>query len=504
MMVLGEKELNQLNEHSIALSDLEEQLGHFASGFPQMDIVAPATPGHGIMMLDGDASAEYEKCWSEYLDSGADVVKFVPASGAASRMFKELYSYLDSDGEPSASVSEFVANIGRFAFYGLLSLACGRLYGKDAGQLVASGDYRSLVSCLLGQAGLNYGNMPKGLLLFHRYGNGECRTPFLEHIVEGAEYACGKDRSVHIHFTVSPEYMDGFMGHLKENGKLYSDRYGVRLDVSFSVQKASTDTVAVNLDNTLFRDEDGRLLFRPGGHGALIENLNDISADVIFVKNIDNVVPDRLKDVTVRYKRLLGGVAVSVQRQIFGFLEELDNEDISTAKLMVIKQFVRNRLNVECPALDTADRATVIGLLRRLLNRPLRVCGMVRNEGEPGGGPFFVRDSEDNISLQILESSQFSKEQKPILERATHFNPVDLVCMVKDYRGKKFDLKRYVDRNAGFISLKSKNGKEFKALELPGLWNGAMSDWNTVFVDVPLETFNPVKTVNDLLRPAHQ
>lgn len=504
MMELGEKELNQLREHTIALSDVEEQLNHFVSGFPQMDIVAPAVPGHGIMVLDNAARSEYEKCWSGYLDGDVRVVKFVPASGAASRMFKELYAYLDSGGEPSASVAEFIANADKFAFSDSLSEACVRHCGKSTMQLIEECDYKTVIACLLTAKGLNYGNLPKGLLLFHRYADGECRTPFLEHIAEGAAYACGKDRRVRLHYTVSPEFMERFKRHLAENEREYSDRFGVTLDVTFSVQKASTDTVAVNMDNTLFRDEDGGLLFRPGGHGALIENLNDIDADVIFVKNIDNVVPDRLKDVTVEYKRLLGGVAVSMQKQIFGFLAELEHDDVPNAKLMVMRQFVRNRLNVDSPVLETKERHTLIDFLRRVLDRPLRVCGMVKNEGEPGGGPFFVRDSNGVVALQILESSQFSAQQKPILDSATHFNPVDLVCMVKDYRGGKFDLKRYVDSNAGFISVKSKNGKEFKALELPGLWNGAMSDWNTVFVDVPLETFNPVKTVNDLLRPAHQ
>jgi hypothetical protein len=328
-----------------------------------------------------------------------------------------------------------------------------------------------------------------------------------EHLVEGALYAGGKNGQVNVHFTVSPEHRPLFEALVAKVAPKYEKKFGVKYSVSFSEQKASTDTVAANPDNTPFRGKDGKILFRPGGHGALIENLNDLDADVIFIKNIDNVVPDRLKGETVEYKKLIAGVLVSKQKKAFQYLELLESGKYTHAQLEEIIRFLRDELSCRNPELKDLEDAELAIYLKKKLNRPMRVCGMVKNVGEPGGGPFLAYNQDGTISLQILESSQIDKnnaEYLQMFQNGTHFNPVDLVCAVKDYKGNKFDLTKYVDHQTGFISSKSKDGKELKALELPGLWNGAMSDWNTIFVEVSLGTFNPVKTVNDLLRPQHQ
>ena len=333
------------------------------------------------------------------------------------------------------------------------------------------------------------------------------RTPLEEHLVEGALYAAGKTGEVNVHFTVSTEHRALFEKLVAAKAAEYEAKYGTTYHISFSEQKPSTDTVAADMENKPFRDKDGKLLFRPGGHGALIENLNDLDADIVFIKNIDNVVPDRLKADTVTYKKLLAGVLVTLQKQAFEYLELLDGGHYSHEQLETIIRFVQQQLRCRRTDLKELEDADLVIYLRKKLNRPMRVCGMVKNVGEPGGGPFLAYNPDGTISLQILESSQIDMndpEKKAMFEKGTHFNPVDLVCAVRDYKGNKFDLLRYVDKATGFISYKSKNGKDLKALELPGLWNGSMSDWNTVFVEVPLITFNPVKTVNDLLREQHQ
>ena len=378
--------------------------------------------------------------------------------------------------------------------------------GKTIEDLVDEGDYKAVVACLLNEEGLNYGKLPKGLLQFHAYD--DCvRTPLEEHLVEGALYAAGKDGKVNVHFTVSPEHRPLFEDLVAQKKAEYEAKFGVTYNISFSEQKPSTDTVAATIDNEPFRNDDGTILFRPGGHGALIENLNDINADVVFIKNIDNVVPDRLKDPTVRFKKIIAGVLVTLQQQAFDYIRLLDTGKYTHEDLEKMIRFMRDELCQRNPNLKNLEDTEMAVYLRRKLNRPMRVCGMVKNVGEPGGGPFLAYNQDGTISPQILESSQIdtnNEEYVKMFKSGTHFNPVDLVCAVKDYQGNPFDLPKYVDPQTGFISSKSKNGKELKALELPGLWNGAMSDWNTVFVEVPLETFNPVKTVNDLLREQHQ
>ncbi|MDR0746027.1 MAG: DUF4301 family protein [Mediterranea sp.] len=486
---------------------IEEQLKSFQAGFPFLRLDAAASIEKGISHPTDEQQEAYLSAWSAYTQSRKTIVKFVPASGAASRMFKDLFEFLGSDRDAPATTFEqtFFDHITEFAFYDDLNVACVETSGKDIPGLMGDGNYKAVVSALLDEAGLNYGSLPKGLLKFHKYETGS-RTPMEEHLVEGALYATGKSGKSNIHFTVSAEHRDMFRSLSEQKASAFAAVHRVDYNITFSEQKPSTDTIAADVNNQPFRD-NGKLLFRPGGHGALIENLNDLDADIIFIKNIDNVVPDRLKADTVRYKRLIAGVLVTLQKQAFDYLELLDSGSYTHGQVIEVLQFLQKKLFCKNPETKNLEDAELVLYLKNKLNRPMRVCGMVKNVGEPGGGPFLVYNSDGTISLQILESSQIDMSdpaKKEMFEKGTHFNPVDLVCAVRDYKGHKFDLNRYVDKETGFISRKSRNGQELKALELPGLWNGAMSDWNTVFVEIPLSTFNPVKTVNDLLREQHQ
>lgn len=506
-MKLTQSDLDQLSSKHITEKQIDEQLNDFKRGFAFLRLEAPASVSKGILSLDEQKCASYTEAWSDYRKGGRKVLKFVPASGAASRMFKNLFAFLDSEGEEPKTDFEklFFKEIHDFAFFPLLDEACRRIENKGVDELIAEGRYKSVVKALLMPEGLNYGNLPKGLLKFHSYGD-TVRTPLEEHLVEGEMYAKANDGHVNIHFTVSPEHRDLFEKLVDEKRGYYESRYSSVYDITFSEQKPSTDTIAVDLENNPFR-VNGKLFFRPGGHGALIENLNDLDYDVIFIKNIDNVVPDRLKDDTVKYKQVIAGVLVTLQRRVFDYLNRLDQGNCSTDELKEMLSFLENQLFCYDEKVAAYDDRQLAEYLYRKFNRPMRVCGMVKNVGEPGGGPFLAYNQDGSVSLQILESSQIDMNdpaKKAMFENGTHFNPVDLVCAVKDHKGRKFNLVDYVDKNTGFISRKSKDGKELKALELPGLWNGAMSDWNTVFVEVPLTTFNPVKTVNDLLRPQHQ
>ena len=495
-----------LARKGITEGQIEAQLQTFRKGFPFLRLKAAASLGNGILALSPEDCRRYEDVWNAYKAEGKAVTKFVPASGAASRMFKDMFEFLDAPYDVPATDFEkaFFAGIHKFAFFEALDAACVKNNGCGVDALIAAGNYKEVVACMLQPKGLNYGQLPKGLLLFHKYAEG-ARTPLEEHLVEAALYASSKGEA-EVHFTVSAEHEALFKALVEEKLSAYEKAYGVKLRVTFSVQKPSTDTLAATMENEPFR-VDGKLLFRPGGHGALIENLNDLQADVLFVKNIDNVVPDRLKEETVVYKQVLAGILVTLQQKVFGYLEKLESGNYGHADLEEIIRFVQQDLFCRKEDVKDLEDADLVLYLRRKLNRPMRVCGVVKNVGEPGGGPFLAYNSDGTVSLQILESSQIDKnnpEYVAMFKNGTHFNPVDLVCAVRDYKGNKFNLPDYVDQNTGFISYKSKNGKELKALELPGLWNGAMSDWSTVFVEVPLGTFNPVKTVNDLLREQHQ
>ena len=488
-----------LQSKGISLETVNAQIEKFKSGFPFLDIKSAASVSNGIMAIDNEDF--YLNEWEQYLNGEQEIVKFVPASGAASRMFKDLFEFADSsENEQNKFIAYFFENIEKFAFYTDLNDVCLTNKGKNISELMQIGEHKSIIRNLLLVDGLNYGALPKGLLKFHNYDASQ-RTPALEHLVEGKLYANTKNNVVNIHFTVSNEHRALFEKHIADNATCFEQTFGVKFNIGFSEQKSSTDTIAVDSNNEPFREGD-KILFRPGGHGALIENLNDIDSDIIFVKNIDNVVPDKFKTATVTYKKLIAGVLVNLQKQAFAYLNELENSDISEAKLAVIRQFCENKLNNHSDALEKITKEELVNYLRTKLNRPMRVCGMVKNVGEPGGGPFLTVNNDGTYSPQILESSQIA--DKKLMEHSTHFNPVDLVCGVRNYKGEKFDLRKYIDSATGFISEKSKNGKALKALELPGLWNGAMSDWNTIFVEVPIETFNPVKTVNDLLRTEHQ
>lgn len=468
-----------MEEHGLTPAALETQLKNFREGFPFLPVTRAASCGDGIRVLDAagieQAAARYDRA-----KESLRVVKFVPASGAATRMFKDLFEFV-REGRRTAVVGELLANRRRFAFWPELRT----IIGDDADEL------RTVENIVA--EGLRYGETPKGLVSFHRYGD-EVRKAVEEHLVEGAQYAAAGGE-VKIHFTVSPEHLTRFEALLAEKIPGYESRFGVKYRISFSVQDPSTDTLAVNPDCTPFRRADGRLLFRPAGHGALIGNLGKIDADIVFVKNIDNVTTDARRSDTVLYKKALGGVLLALQERIFEYLMALE---VPGAELEPIAAFIENELCVKLPK----DYGTA--LLRQVLDRPIRVCGMVRNEGEPGGGPFWVAGADGLETLQIAESNQIAPEKRELMRSATHFNPVDLVCSFRTSKGGRFDLREFVDPATGFISRKSDGGRELLAQELPGLWNGAMARWNTVFVEVPITTFSPVKVVTDLLRPEHQ
>ena len=505
--MLSQQDLKQLAQKGISEQQIERQLNEFKTGFPFLRLEAAAAIGRGIMAPTEAERKQYVEAWQQYKAEGRRVVKFVPASGAASRMFKDMFAFVDADYDVPTTDFEkkYFDNIEKFAFYAELDAVCQKNCGKGIKELMAAGDYKAVAAQMLKAEGLNYGQLPKGLLLFHNYPEGP-RTPMEEHLVEGALYAASNGEA-HVHFTVSHEHMELFRQKVAQKADQYAKKYGIKYDITFSEQKPSTDTVAANPDGTPFRNDDGSLLFRPGGHGALIENLNEIEADVIFVKNIDNVVPDRLKADTVEWKQVIAGVLVCLQQKAFEYLRLLDTGKYTHEQVEEMIRFVQQDLCCRKQDIKELEDADLVIYLRKKLNRPMRVCGVVKNVGEPGGGPFLTYNQDGTVSLQILESSQIDKSNKEYMEmftKGTHFNPVDLVCAVRDYKGQPFDLPKYVDPTTGFISQKSKSGKELQALELPGLWNGAMSDWSTIFVEVPLSTFNPVKTVNDLLRDQHQ
>ncbi len=485
---------------------VNQQIQNFKNGFPFLKITAPATPEDGIKVLTESELAHFTETYPSKA-SKIEVVKFVPASGAASRMFKDLFSFLEGDGDlsKSAFTQKFISNLPKFAFFDDLDNSL-KSKGTSIQACLDSGDAKKIVNELLSDEGLGYGNLPKGLLRFHSY-PAENRTPAQEHLVEGVQYGIGKGNTVKIHFTVSPEHEEKFKAEI---GKVLPDlksTSGLEFEVTYSTQKKATDTIAVTMENEPFEEEDGSLLFRPAGHGALLENLNDIKADLIFIKNIDNVVPDRLKEPTKNYKMAIAGLLLEVQEKVFEALKGLDST-IDKDSVAFAAEVYSDHLGGKIPAtISSGSLEEVGGFLKSKLNRPIRVCGMVRNTGEPGGGPFWIQEEDGSMSLQILETAQIDlndSNSKTHFSASTHFNPVDLVCGTKDYKGNSFDLMKFRDMQTGFITEKSKSGRDLKALELPGLWNGAMAGWNTLFVEVPLITFNPVKTVNDLLRDEHQ
>lgn len=516
--IFTKDDFTQMKSKGIPPDRVCSQIESFKKGFPFSHLIKACTIDEGIIKLREDDLPRLSKIYSEACESGRSM-KFVPASGAASRMFKALlwvyenYSHIEKNIDDKISgerpeyeaFSRFIAGLKKFAFYDELKSVMSR-DGLDPEELISKVKYKEILKYTLTPIGINLAGLPKGLIPFHKYKD-HSRTPIEEHLIEALNYTKDLEGTVRIHVTISPEHESLFKDRL---GSFLENLTGLRnkIRISFSSQSTSTDTIAVDLHNRPFRDEKGRLFFRPGGHGALLDNLNNLQGDILFIKNIDNIVPDHLKQETYRYKRVLGGYLISIQEQIFRFLESLDRENYQGNDLNELFEFIENILFITTPeSVRNGTNEKKKEFLYSRLNRPLRICGMVRNVGEPGGGPFWVRNREGLISPQIVESSQVdmrSPGQKRIWESSTHFNPVDLVCGVRDYKGHSFDLKKFVDNETGLISTKSKDGRELKALELPGLWNGSMAYWNSVFVEVPIITFNPVKTVLDLLRKEHQ
>jgi uncharacterized protein DUF4301 len=518
--IFTDQDIRQIEDHGLTLEEVNRQLDIFKMPFPYLDLDRPCTAGDGIKIIDKEKMQAFMETYEQEAPKRG-CLKFVPASGAASRMFKTLIGFLNRDKEiireSVASEAEggkkdaqdlltFMEGTRRFAFFEDLKSVISR-NELDMDTLIERGQFTEIIRFLLNEPGLNYAGLPKGFLKFHGYPEGS-RTAFEEHLVEAASYVADRNSECSLHFTVSHEHLSAFEGLLDKVVPVYEEKYHASFHVTFSMQKESTDTLAVDLENMPFRQKDGKILFRPGGHGALIENLNDLKGDIIFVKNIDNVVPDRLKPDTFKWKKILGGYLIDIQSKVFSFLKELSSGAPDDAFLDRVMDYVKDELCLTVPvAREKAPAGEKRALLMEMLNRPIRVCGMVKNVGEPGGGPFWVRDKSGGSSLQIVEMAQVdpdSKDHQEILASSTHFNPVDLVCGVSDFKGRPFDLRKYVDPGAVFIAQKSKDGKDLKALEHPGLWNGAMARWITFFVEVPIITFNPVKTVNDLLRKEHQ
>jgi len=515
---LTSEDKEQITARGMKTADVEKQIHNFQTGFPPISLIAPATVKHGIHQVGQKRIEELVELYRLYAQSH-QVVKFVPASGAASRMFKNLYEFRTSyrgtsedqleilkDRSPD-SVYYFFEHIQEFSFFPTLLDALENR-GLNFDTIMQESRYEKILNTMLTDRGLEFGNLPKALIPFHSYSE-EFRTAFAEHLAEGAVYAASSGNDCHIHFTALPQHVDLMEAHFQEIREEYEERYGVKYHITYSIQHPSTDMIAVDMDNNPVRDENGKLVFRPGGHGSLLQNLGKIEADLIIIKNIDNVCHDHFKQDTYLYKKVLSGYLIALQDQMFAFMNGLENPTQSSMKVIdSMWSFVENKLNITPPAeSEKWKKEEKVEYLKKKLNRPIRVCGMVENEGEPGGGPFWVKNSDGSTSLQIVEASQINRknpEQETILQNSTHFNPVDLVCSTRNYLGKAFNLPDFVDPATGFISEKSLDGKAIKAQELPGLWNGSMSDWNTVFVEVPLTTFNPVKIINDLLRPEHR
>jgi Domain of unknown function (DUF4301) len=515
--MFSNKDIQQITAKGSSPETISLQLANFRNAFPFLRLVAPATPSNGILVFDDDQVALHKKHFEENARE-LNICKFIPASGAASRMFKHLHEFRHQYDEETrddkgllkdtsfGSVAHFFQNIEKFAFYADLEQRMAA-DGLDLGKSLTDKKFGTIIDYLLGQNGLNYSLLPKGLLRFHNYNDGP-RLAIEEHLIESANYCVNKSGIVPIHFTVSPEHLEKFKEQISKIKTKYEKELGVKFEITYSTQKSSTDTIAVDMDNQPFREKDGSLHFRPGGHGALIENLNDLESGIVFIKNIDNIVPDRLREPTYLYKKVIGGYLLKLKKDTFRYLELLQNKDVTIETIEEAADFATNELHIDIDKnyIHFSQEEKRVFLYNKL-NRPIRVCGMVKNESEPGGGPFWIKNHKGEINLQIVEKSQVDPNdlsQGLIVGQATHFNPVDLVCCTRNYKNEKFDLTQFVDQSTGFISIKSKDGKSLKAQELPGLWNGAMADWITIFVETPIITFNPVKTINDLLRDQHQ
>lgn len=514
---MTDTDIQQIEEKGLSVEKVISQIDIFEKEIPFVSLRNAASLNNGILKFSDHYQSELTKLY-ESRSSSLETIKFVPASGAASRMFKELFRFLDgydyekeslnsyTNHEKADAIRLFLIGLEKFPFYDTVMKKAKNAYPKF--ETLSEGKQLFIfVEMMLQEKGLHYGSYPKGLLPFHNYAN-SVATAFEEHLFEAVGYNKDAKGNAKLHFTISKNHLKAFKKEFEKIKKKVEEKTKTNFDISYSFQKSETDTIAVTEDNKPFRTEDGRILFRPGGHGALIENLNDLDADIIYIKNIDNVVVRKYQDEVSGFKKILAGKLIEIQDEVFRILAGIDKKAPSEAELKDIKKFLVEQLNVILPMdFDKFSEKYKLEFLKESLNRPIRVCGMVINEGEPGGGPFWIKQENGRTVLQIIETAQINKNdkrQRDILNSATHFNPVDLVCGVRNYKGEKFDLLQYVDPDAGFITKKSLNGKVLKALELPGLWNGAMAKWISVFVEVPLTTFNPVKTVNDLLKSAHQ
>ena len=516
-MNISDKDIKLIQSKGLTVDKVLSQIKIFKNGIPFVALRSPATLDNGILKFSEHYQSELTKLYESRL-SDLDVVKFVPASGAASRMFKELFRFLDNyeyekeslnsytNHEKANAIRLFLIGLEKFPFFAQVVKSVKSAY-PNFDSLSEGRQLYIFVEMMLKEKGLNFGVYPKGLLPFHKYTN-SVATAFEEHLYEAAGYNTSDKGHSKLHFTISQDHLEAFKDEFERIKKKVESKTSTKFEITYSFQKAETDTIAVTEDNEPFRTEDGGLLFRPGGHGALIENLNDLEGDIIYIKNIDNVVVRKYQDEVSSYKKVLAGKLIEIQDEVFRILNALDQKKLTEADLIDIKKFLVKQLNVRLPLdFDKFADQYKLEFLRTSLNRPIRVCGMVINEGEPGGGPFWIKKENGRLILQIIETPQINMKdpaQANIVKGSTHFNPVDLVCGVKNYKGEKFNLIDYVDPEAGFITEKTRNGEVLKALELPGLWNGAMSNWISVFVEVPLTTFNPVKTVNDLLKSAHQ
>jgi len=504
------KDLTHINNHDLTVEKIEQDLQYFKKGFPTLQVVKPATIGDGIIKM---TSEQEQDLINTYEKSSVVAVKFVPASGAASRMFRLLHQFLEEfpasgnnfqdfmDKEEFADLKTLFNSVEQLPFYEDLKLSIeGR--GIDLNSLNKGERAVQLTKQMLSENGFQMAELPKGLIPFHKY-NDEKLTAFEEHFYEASKYV-ENNKVAKLHFTISEDHLTKFKRKMSEVLPEIEKTTGVDFEVEFSFQQSSTDTVCLNAKDELFRDQNDLILFRPAGHGALIQNLNALKEDIVFIKNIDNVAHQDAEDEkhkpTHKYKTILAGLLLQLQEKAFDYLRRLESDDVSDEFLEDVKSFLRHQLNIHVQFKSKQD-------VIHYLNRPIRVCGMVINEGAPGGGPFWIKNEDGSISLQIVEKSQIDlkqADQKEKMQASTHFNPVDIVCSLRDYKGKTFNLQDYVDRNKGFIAHKFVGGEPIKALELPGLWNGGMAFWNTVFVEVPVHTFNPVKTVMDLLKPGHQ
>lgn len=514
--MFSEKDIKQIESKGLTLQRVNEQIELFSMGLPFINLKDNATLEHGILKITEEKRQHYVDYYDDKRDQ-ISILKFVPASGAATRMFKFLFQFLKNYNINKESINSYInrnkaqdlslffVGLEKFPFYDEV-LKTVKKNHPDYDMLSGNEQRYLFVKTMLDKDQLNYGFCPKGLLPFHKYKD-HIATAFEEHLFEAALYASSNGKA-NLHFTISEKFNHTFDKEFMRIETIVEEKTKTAFDISFSYQKEATDTIAVNSKNEPFRDENNNLMFRPSGHGALLENLNDLDADIVFIKNIDNVVVCKFEEQVATYKKVLAGLLLEIQGQTFQYLKDLEHETLDEEGLLEIAQFLSNKLNVVISEeFEKYSLKYQKSYLFEKLNRPIRVCGMVKNEKEPGGGPFWVKDEKGTISLQIVESAQIdkkSKYQKHMFDNSTHFNPVDLVCGIKDYKGDKFDLPEFVDHKTAFITMKTKVGSDLKALELPGLWNGAMANWNTIFVEVPLITFSPVKTVNDLLKAPHQ